>query len=171
MAKITNTQLTVLLQAAHHENGTAIAPEKRGAAALRKISEVLIERKLMREVLTKRGMPIWRKAEDGRSISLVILKAGRHVVTAKSAGFHSDPRFLVTNQSDMEAKANLAPAMGLAHPRTGSKLSLVIALLSNDARASLKALAEVTGCLPHTTRASWTGLRKRGFSIERVRAW
>ena len=35
--------------------------------------------------------------------------------------------------------------------------------------ATLNALVEATGWLPHTTRAALTGLRKRGFSIERTR--
>ncbi len=33
--------------------------------------------------------------------------------------------------------------------------------------ATLDALIEATGWLPHTTRAALTGLRKRGFVIER----
>ena len=44
----------------------------------------------------------------------------------------------------------------------------MIAMLSTETGASLKALAEMAGCLPHTTRATLTGLRKRGFLIERV---
>jgi hypothetical protein len=36
--------------------------------------------------------------------------------------------------------------------------------------ATLDALVGATGWLPHTTRAALTGLRRRGFSIERTRA-
>jgi hypothetical protein len=39
---------------------------------------------------------------------------------------------------------------------------------ANDG-ATLEALMKATGWLPHTTRAALTGLRKRGFSIERSR--
>ena len=42
-------------------------------------------------------------------------------------------------------------------------------MLTNDKGATLAALAEATGWLPHTTRAAMTGLRKRGFAIERTR--
>ena len=45
----------------------------------------------------------------------------------------------------------------------------MISMLSNEAGATLRTLGEVTGWLPHTTRAALTGLRKRGFAIERVR--
>ena len=42
-------------------------------------------------------------------------------------------------------------------------------MLSAKKGVSLDALVEATGWLPHTTRAALTGLRKRGFSIERSR--
>ena len=47
--------------------------------------------------------------------------------------------------------------------------ALVIGMLSGKRGVTLDALAEATGWLPHTTRAALTGLRKRGYSIERSR--
>src|SRR3984893_16354596 len=54
-------------------------------------------------------------------------------------------------------------------PRSGSKQALIVAMLTKDKGATLAALVEATGWLPHTTRAAMTGLRKRGFAIERTR--
>ena len=56
-----------------------------------------------------------------------------------------------------------------AAPRAGTKQALVMEMLSAGKGATLDALVEATGWLPHTTRAALTGLRKRGFSIERTR--
>jgi Protein of unknown function (DUF3489) len=42
-------------------------------------------------------------------------------------------------------------------------------MLTKDKGATLAALVKATGWLPHTTRAAMTGLRKRGFAIERTR--
>jgi len=50
-------------------------------------------------------------------------------------------------------------------PNPGSKLGIVLALLEKPQGASLAMLVEVTGWLPHTTRAALTGLRKRGFAV------
>ena len=62
-------------------------------------------------------------------------------------------------------------AVGLAqHPREGSKQALVVGLLSRPKGASLNDLVAATGWLPHTARAALTGLRRRGFAIERVPA-
>ena len=169
MAKLSNTQLKVLSEAAKRENGAALFLDKMGSAGTRKIAEGLVERRLMREVRTKPGMPIWRKGEDGRSISLVILKAGRDLVLENTKAPHSDKRILRINGSEAEPKRDLEPTTSLAQPRAGSKLAVVIKMLSNEAGASLKALAKTAGWLPHTTRATLTGLRKRGFLIERVK--
>ncbi|MFG1284579.1 DUF3489 domain-containing protein [Xanthobacter autotrophicus] len=56
------------------------------------------------------------------------------------------------------------PASG-TRPTPGSKLGMVLALLEKPQGASLAKLVEVTGWLPHTTRAALTGLRKRGFAV------
>jgi hypothetical protein len=53
-------------------------------------------------------------------------------------------------------------------PRSGTKLALVVSMLSRDPGASLEQLIEATGWLPHTTRAALTGLRRRGFSLVRT---
>jgi hypothetical protein len=43
----------------------------------------------------------------------------------------------------------------------------VIEMLSTPNGARLKALIEAIGWLPHTTRAVLSGLRKRGYSVDR----
>ncbi|MBE2178944.1 MAG: DUF3489 domain-containing protein, partial [Chthoniobacterales bacterium] len=56
------------------------------------------------------------------------------------------------------------PAAG-ARPKLSSKLGIVLSMLEAPEGAPLSKLVEVTGWLPHTTRAALTGLRKRGFTI------
>ncbi len=62
------------------------------------------------------------------------------------------------------------PAPPPQHPHEGSKQALLVELLSRPEGASLDDLIGATGWLPHTTRAALTGLRRRGFAIERVPA-
>ena len=52
--------------------------------------------------------------------------------------------------------------------RPGSKLAAIVDLMRVDEGATIASLTEATGWLPHTTRAAMTGLRKRGFIIERL---
>ena len=60
------------------------------------------------------------------------------------------------------------PAFAPGQPRPGSKQALVVDLLSRPYGATLPDLVAATGWLAHTTRAALTGLRKRGYAIERV---
>jgi hypothetical protein len=76
-----------------------------------------------------------------------------------------------------ESRWNAAPSQIAASsqpersvPRQGSKLAEVMALLGRKQRAGIEELTSATGWLPHTTRAALTGLRKRGYAIERSRS-
>ena len=51
--------------------------------------------------------------------------------------------------------------------RGETKQGRVITLLGRDTGASLDELIAATGWLPHTTRAALTGLRHKGFVVER----
>lgn len=66
------------------------------------------------------------------------------------------------------AKATLAAPtepFSANRPKPSSKLGIVLALIEKPQGVSLAKLVEVTGWLPHTTRAALTGLRKRGFTV------
>ena len=77
MAKFTDPQLIVLSSAAARDDGIAVVPAKINGAAASKLGASLVKRKLMREVGSKPGMPVWRKGEDDRPISLMITRPGR----------------------------------------------------------------------------------------------
>ena len=53
------------------------------------------------------------------------------------------------------------------NPREHSKSSRLLNLMQTGTGASLDDMMEATGWQPHTVRAALTGLRKRGFVIER----
>jgi len=64
-----------------------------------------------------------------------------------------------------ETKPDAPSAPPAAKPQ--SKAALVEDLLLRDEGASLDALCQATGWLPHTCRAFLTGLRKKGRALER----
>ena len=61
----------------------------------------------------------------------------------------------------MKAKA------AVSAPREHSKSRRLLELMMQGTGASLDDMVEATGWLPHTVRAAMTGLRKRGYPIER----
>ena len=68
-------------------------------------------------------------------------------------------------------KADLTPSLTptLTPSASPSKIGGVVALLQRPAGATLVELVQITGWLPHTTRAALTGLRKKGHIIEKHR--
>ena len=165
--RLTDTQLIVLSSAVRREDGAATLPDSMTEKAAQKLAATLVEKEFVREIRAKPDMPVWGRSEEGRSDSLIITKLGRTAIKAE------DDRVL--EDTELGAQAQLRPTRRRAQserstPRQGSKLSIVIDLLCRKKGADIEELASATGWLPHTTRAALTGLRRRGYAIERERS-
>lgn len=175
MAKLTDSQLVVLSKAAARDDGLAVLPQKMNKAAASKVGSSLVARKLMRELKAKPGMPVWREDADGRAISLMITRAGRDAIGVEDGAETSTETVAAAAKQKKMDVAGKGSAMkepiasAASRPRDGSKQALVISMLSKKSGATIDALIDATGWLPHTTRAALTGLRKRGFAVERFR--
>jgi hypothetical protein len=101
--QLTNTQRNVLSRAAARVDGAANRPTKKSKVALARLVAGLVGRKLMREVRTKSGMPVWRKSEDDRSFSLVITP------TRKKMLFVDDEPVGARMQSANQASPSIKP--------------------------------------------------------------
>jgi len=162
MVKLTELQRLVLSEAAERENGAASAPATLGKAAARNVGSSLVARKLLRELESKLDMPVWRVDEKGKAYSLIITSAGRAAVGGDKAERQ-------TSTSKSGKSESMAPARAkVAGPRGGTKQALIVEMLSQEQGTTLAALIDATGWLPHTTRAALTGLRKKGYAIERL---
>lgn len=53
-------------------------------------------------------------------------------------------------------------------PRAGTKQAKLVGMLSRKSGVTLAKASETLGWQPHTTRATMTGLKKRGYVIERL---
>jgi hypothetical protein len=164
--KLTDTQNAVLSGAAQRRDGAATLPDGKNEKALQKLAATLIEQGLVREVRAKPGMPVWRHDEEGRALALIITKRGRAKIDGPEEGRSEDAGSEADVQSSTGTPASVRPESA---PRRGSKLAEVISLLGRKKGAGIEELIAATGWLPHTTRAALTGLRKRGFTIERSR--
>ena len=166
-SKLTDTQLVILSTASKAEAplGTeAFANLKAKGAALTGVINRLIERGLLKETRVKVSEPVWRKDETGRAKALVITADG-----LAALGVEDGPGEAETPQSESANKAGTArnDTDDMATPRSGTKQARLVELLNGDHGASITDLTEALGWLPHTVRAALTGLRKRGYEIER----
>ena len=168
MAKLTDTQLILLSNAAQRDDHAAVLPERMNRGFAMRAATSLVARKLAREVRAKPGMPVWRIDENERPLSLVIMKAGREAIGVEASEDAASAPVSGGKIGDKCSDESAAHASPDRAPRRGSKQALLVAMLSKPKGATLGQLVEATGWLPHTTRAALTGLRKRGFAIERT---
>jgi hypothetical protein len=173
--KLTDAQLVMLSAAAQREDLCLATPDKMRGAILTKVSEKLVKLGLVREVRAKAGMSVWRRDDGGLSYALKLTATGLKAIAVddrseeeieRSKTMQSQPRLEKTNVSRPEAVGEHAKKLT---PRAGSKLARVMDLLQRSDGSTISNLIEATGWLPHTTRATLTGLRKRGYAITRER--
>jgi hypothetical protein len=168
--KLTDAQLGMLSAAAQREDHCLTAPEKMKGAILTKVTEKLVKLGLVRDLRAKPGMPVWRR-DDAGNFALKLTAAG-----LKAIGVDEESETVAASDAPLprpNPDATQASGLGTTGQsakttaRAGSKLARVIDLLQRPDGATILHLTEETGWLPHTTRATLTGLRKRGYAIAR----
>jgi hypothetical protein len=121
----------------------------------------LLGRKLIEEVEVANSRYA-RRSKGGKRWGLIITEAGRTLVQAEtgSEGGSQPPSPQVVPPPEAVSADD-----GFSAVRCGTKLALVIKMLSRKNGVTIAELMAATGWLPHTTRATLSGLRKKGHSI------
>jgi hypothetical protein len=166
-SKLTETQRKLLIAARQRDDRLLTIPSTLKGGAAQKVGASLIAAGAVKEIKAKSGAPVWRRdAETGKEYALKLTAAGVKAVAIETAADAGEaPR--ANPPSEEEADVAAGPSAKASAPREGSKISKVVALLERDSGATLEELIAATGWLPHTSRAALTGLRKRGYAIER----
>ena len=174
--KLTDTQLVMLSAAAQREDRCIVAPPNLKGVAVQKIATKLVAAGLAKETKAKPGAQVWRRDDaTGQAYALKVTAAGLKAIAVEAAEPAVEISPPVTGEvptkiTDHEAARIVAGSTAIAMPREGSKLGAVVDLLRREDGATIDQVADAMGWLPHTTRAALTGLRKRGFGIERQKA-
>jgi hypothetical protein len=163
--KLTDAHLLMLGAAAQRDDRILAVPPKLKGGAAQKVAAKLIAAGLVKEVKAKTGAPSWRcDGETGQSFALKLTAAGLKA-SATDNGVAANKAFESETPNDGGAVTNSAPAAQA--PREGTKISQVVGLLQRGDEATLDEVVAATGWLTHTSRAALTGLRKRGYAIEK----
>ena len=165
--KLTDAQLLMLSDATQREDRILAMPPKLKGGAAQKVAAKLIAAGLVKEIKAKTGAPVWRRdAETEQSYALKLTAVGLRA-SAIDNGVTASTTAVETTPKEGAEVADTTPAAPA--PREGTKISRVVGLLQRDNGATLDEVIAATGWLPHTSRAALTGLRKRGYAIEKHR--
>ncbi|HEY4940657.1 MAG TPA: DUF3489 domain-containing protein [Rhizomicrobium sp.] len=155
---LTNAQQTILAHAASRESGAILPLAKtirlnKGAATL--VLKSLLKHKLVAERPAEVNGEAWRKAKDGARFTLTATKAGIEAVGSRP--HQSEPETAPPN-----GKVRMKKAQGA---RPGSKLAILIGLLSRKGGATIEEAAEATGWQHHSVRGAISGALKKKMSL------
>lgn len=158
--KLNDLQLILLSTASNREDGNLLpAPESvtTDPDRVKTAIAALVRRKLA------------MKSND----HIVITDAGRAAIWADEVAM-PESADSATDIKDGNTEPPAEPASPSA--RAGTKVALLMDLLSREGGATLDNLTGATGWLPHTVRATLSGLRKKGHTIASekvggVRTW
>lgn len=162
---LTDTQLVLLSAASQREDGLLVQPDRLKGVIAQSVTSSLLARAYIEEVQVGRDEPHWRQDDDDQLFGFKITSIG---LVAIGLSGHSE--VAIAPEPGMQPDEELPQSLPeTAHEppveRIGTKRALVVSLLQREEGADLDDLIQVTGWLPHTTRAALTGLRKRGYDI------
>ncbi len=170
---ITDIQRAVLEAAAAREGGFAWPlPE---ALGLRKGSAVLVMKALLGKGLVKErrartGEPVWREDADGKPMAAVITRAGLAAIGAGTADGmtaampgSTDAHSATCSEGEADPGVSPGDADHRRMARAGSKLAMLIELLSRDEGATVPEMVAATGWQAHTVRGVMSGASTRKF--------
>src|SRR3984885_4173433 len=165
--KLTDAQLVMMSAAGQRKDRCLSAPATIKGAALTKVGVKLAKLGLAREIEAKPGAPIWRRDDAGQGYALKLTAAGLKAIAVdeESRGASEPSEAPLPQAKNVGNPDEGGHPAGVAVPRDGSKLALVIEHLQRAHGATIIDLTQAAGWLPHTTRAALTGLRKRGYAV------
>jgi hypothetical protein len=166
--KLSDTQLVILSSASQRDDGLALLPEKLKGGAAKAAVTKLLGLGFLKEVRVKRDQPAWRTDEEDKPVGLKITKADAGAIGLDDYARAEEPR-PAAQPKLREPKRAATETAASREPRAGSKQAQIIGLMRRKNGASLDDLVEATGWLPHTRRAALTGLRKKGYNIEKTK--
>ena len=165
--KLTDTQLVILSSAANREAGRLLPLPKslklnKGAATL--VLKSLLKQRLVIEQPAQNESQCWREDKQGRRFALVITPAGFAAIGAETQpDAKPAPRARKLAPIATQAKNS---KKGEPLVRDGSKLSILIGLLSRKNGATLDDAVKATGWQQHSIRGAMSGALKKKMGLK-----
>ena len=173
---ITDNQRTVLQAAANSANLIAWpVPQKLG---LNSGSSTIVVKGLLKKGLLEERHALgddatWREDDDGRKLTVVITKSGMAAIGMLSLDeARQEPDTGDAAHSDAAESTN-TPAVTAnldqpRMPRAGSKLAILVALLSREEGATVEEMVGATGWQTHSVRGIMSGALVKKFGLRIV---
>ena len=176
MPKLTDAQRVILSTAAQREGGTALPTPKSlkvQGGALKSILKGLLKKGFVAEQHAPRGAALWRKAEDGQRMTLVITDAGLKAINVdaddRSDGQATSGKRAAKKQKERASRSKSGRQTKTTDEengvRPGTKLALVIDLLNCNDGATIEEMVKATKWQAHSVRGAISGALKKKLGL------
>jgi hypothetical protein len=167
--KLTDSQLVILSGAAKRSDGTVLPFPKsmklnKGSATL--VLKSLLKHKLVAEQFAERESEAWREDGDGNRITLSITPAGMEAIGIEELPERTlEEAPTKSGAKSKTGRAGRTPKNTLT-VRKGTKLAVLVHLLSRKSGVTIEEAAKSTGWQNHSVRGAISGALKKKFGLE-----
>ena len=157
--KLNDTHLVLLSAAAQDQSRLLPRPEHLSDKSAQSLATKLMRAGLVDAVTVRSSQPHWKVDDKARPVGLRMTAQGLAAIGLEEVDERCAPRLEREAEPQFERE-----------PRAGTKKAAVLELLRREEGATLDELIAATGWLPHTTRAALTGLRQRGYTLDKIKS-
>jgi len=170
MPKLTDLQMVVLSSAAQRDDGALLPLPKRVKLEPRvqtRVFNALLKKALVSEQPAPPDAPAWRETGDGLRFMLVINPAGLEAIGVEPEGEREEPKKDEKPKPSPKRKKDRKGAKTATSPdvRPGTKLALMIVMLSRDDGATITEIVAATGWQQHSVRGAISGTLKKKLGL------
>lgn len=177
MPKLTDTQLVILSAAAQRDDGAVLPLPKslkinKGAVA--RVLQSLVKHGLLAEQPAARDDEVWRQAEDGQRMMLVISDAGLQAIGLEP-DLQATKRATATKPNPKKGGGRAKQSHAARKPkgkkrppaiRHGTKQALLIDLFKRKNGATIAEASKATGWQAHSVRGAISGSLKKKLGLK-----